>query len=188
MITNQQMIKDLTYSANKIKKAIAQNNDYKTYTQYLSTDTTAEQLKTIFTKQQLENIYKAYHIINQAKYKLATAKPTRSQKLNNAYGKEDKHPSEYTQPETKQKTQPHKTNNNIQSIKPKDTYTGKQLQYINPCKLNTLGIEFQQEYYNQIKDLKHLLKDTSTYKVEYISHYLPDENQTETYYEIKEIK
>ena len=93
---NKQIIKDLTISVNRIKKArYAKHKQHQHYLQEVDTITI---LNTEFTKEQLKNIHQAYNIINQAKLKIANAKPTkaqqREQQLNKAYGTDKPHISE----------------------------------------------------------------------------------------------
>ena len=93
---NKQIIKDLTISVNRIKKA--RYTKHKQYQNYLQEVDTITILNTEFTKEQLQNIHQAYNIINQAKLKIANAKPTkaqqREQQLNKAYGTNKPHTSE----------------------------------------------------------------------------------------------
>ena len=86
---NKQILKDLTISANRIKKA--KYNKYGTYQNYLTEETTATKLKEMYTQEQLKQIKKAYLIINQVKLNLAN---NRQDKLDKAYGKEETHISE----------------------------------------------------------------------------------------------
>ena len=206
---NKQILKDLTISANRIKKA--NYNKYGTYQNYLTEESTANKLKEMYTKEQLNQIKKAYLIINQVKLNLAN---NRQDKLDKAYGKEETHISELSteqlehikkQQDKKRKGEQYpkkgKNQNHNQitqsgnptkgekiNMENNQIYTGINLITINPITKPNLGIQFQDKWYNTITELEHILEPDTTYNLQYITDYDSDTQQTEKYYIIKEVK
>lgn len=192
---NKQIIKDLTISVNRIKKA--RYTKHKQYQHYLQEVDTITILNTEFTKEQLQKIHQAYNIINQAKLRIANAKPATS-KSEKKKGKQQPLPTseEITNLEDNYETEYYTPlditdvldQEDIDNLNNNQIYTGINLITINPITKPNLGIQFQDKWYNTITELENILEPDTTYNLQYITDYDSDTQQTEKYYIIKEVK